>query len=75
MNPYGGIYSEQPKKRSAWPIVGVGVGLMSSSVPFCIASNKNAGKALATENGETIGVRPYFQLKGRSNGLAFSYHF
>ena len=60
---------------SAWTVVGIGAGLVAIGIPFAIASNKNADKALKLENGEEIAFQPYFKLETAGNGMAVSYNF
>jgi hypothetical protein len=48
----------------------VGVG-----IPFALAANKNAKKAISIENGEPTAFQPYFKLESAGNGLALSYNF
>ncbi len=60
---------------SAWTVVGIGAGLVAIGIPFAIASNKNAQKALTLENGGETAFQPYFKLETAGNGMALSYNF
>ncbi|MBW8362401.1 MAG: hypothetical protein K0M56_09485 [Kaistella sp.] len=69
----GIVYENQPSK--GWAVVGIGAGLVGIGIPFAIAANKNAEKAMALENGEATAFQPYFKLETTGNGLALSYNF
>ena len=63
------------KPKGSWTIIGIGAGLIGIGIPFAIAADKNAKKAIAIENGEPTAFQPYFKLESAGNGLALSYNF
>ncbi len=63
------------KAKGGWAIVGIGAGLIGIGIPFALAANKNAKRAIAIENGEPVAFQPYFKLDSAGNGLALSYNF
>ena len=62
-------------KSTAWTAVGIGAGIVGIGIPFAIAANKNAKKALEIENGGATAFQPYFKLETAGNGMALSYNF
>ena len=72
---YGSQYEVKADKSVAWLVTGIGAGLIGIGIPFAIAADKNAKKAIELENGESIAFQPYFKLESAGNGLAFSYNF
>ena len=62
-------------KGEGWGFVAAGAGLIGIGIPFALAADKNAKKALQTENGDTTAFNPYFKLQTTGNGLAVTYHF
>lgn len=52
-----------------------GVVLIGAAIPFAVAGDRKAKKAIALENGEGTAFQPYFKLESAGNGLAFSYNF
>ena len=70
----GVVYENQPSR--GWTVVGIGAGLVGIGIPFAIAANKNAQKALELENGgPATAFQPYFRLESAGNGMALSYNF
>lgn len=73
---YGyGTIEAKPDHSVAWLVTGIGAGLVAVGIPFAIAANKNAKKAIALENGESTAFQPYFKLESAGSGLALSYNF
>lgn len=68
-------YVIKKDNSGAWSLVGIGAGLIGIGIPFALAANKNAEKAIAIENGESVAFIPYFQIETAANGLALSYNF
>lgn len=62
-------------KSEGWGFVAAGAGLIGIGIPFVLAANKNAKKAVAIENGETVSFQPYFKIESAGNGIAMSYNF
>ena len=69
----GIVYENQPSK--GWTVVGIGAGLVGIGIPFAIAANKNAKRAMALENGEPTAFQPHFKLESAGTNLALSYNF
>lgn len=67
-------YTKEAKK-GGWGFLAAGVGLVGIGIPFALAAEKNAKKAMQLENGEPTAFQPYFKLETAENGLALSYHF
>ncbi|WHF50824.1 hypothetical protein QGN23_10315 [Chryseobacterium gotjawalense] len=74
-NMFGDPYKVKPDYSTAWTLIGTGVGLIGIGIPFALAADKNAKKAIQTENGESTVFQPYFKLESAGNGLALSYNF
>lgn len=72
---YGSQYEVKADKSVAWLVTGIGAGLIGIGIPFAIAANKNAKKALEIENGGATAFKPYFKLETAGNGMALSYNF
>lgn len=72
---YGSQYETKADKSVAWLVTGIGAGLIGIGIPFAVASNKNAQKALQLENGESTAFQPHFKLETAGNGMALSYNF
>lgn len=62
-------------KGEGWGFVAAGAGLIGVGIPFALAADKNARKAIALENGESTTFQPYFKVETAGNGLALSYNF
>lgn len=63
------------KAKGAWTIVGIGAGLVGIGIPFALAANKHAKRAMALENGEANAFQPHFKLESAGAGVALSYNF
>ncbi|MGA9213311.1 hypothetical protein [Kaistella sp.] len=70
----GTTYTKEAKK-GGWGFLLSGVGLIGIGIPFALAADENAKKAIQTENGESTVFQPYFKLESAGNGLALSYNF
>ncbi len=70
-----GMTYTKDAKNGGWGFLLGGVGLIGIGIPFAIAADKNAKKAIELENGESTAFQPYFKLESAGNGLAFSYNF
>ena len=70
----GTTYTKEAKK-GGWGFLLGGVGLIGIGIPFALAADKNAKKAIELENGATTAFQPYFKLESAGNGLALSYNF
>lgn len=70
----GMTYTKEAKK-GGWGFLAAGVGLIGIGIPFAIAADKNAKKAIEIENGEPTAFQPYFKLENSGTGLALSYNF
>lgn len=68
-------YTENTKNGAAWSLVGIGAGIVGIGIPFAISSNKNAKKALETENGTDTAYQPHFRIESAGNGIALNYIF
>ncbi|MCW4451571.1 hypothetical protein OK344_05050 [Kaistella sp. BT6-1-3] len=55
-------------------MTGIGVVLIGIGIPFAIAANKNAKKALEIENGGATAFKPYFRVETAGTGMALSYN-
>lgn len=76
INVNGGTQNVKVEKaKGAGTFIGIGVGLIGIGIPFAIAANKNAKKAIAIENGDSVTFQPYFKLETTENGMALSYNF
>lgn len=72
--PYGS-FEVKNDNSVAWLVTGIGAGLVGIGIPFSLAANKNADKALKIENGNSTAFQPYFKLESGATGLALSYNF
>lgn len=72
--PYGPMYY-QTDGPYGWGYLLGGVAFAGISIPFALAANKNAKKAIQLENGESMTFQPYFKLESVGNGMALSYNF
>lgn len=72
---YYGTITTKPNNSGAWTAIGIGAGLIGIGIPFAVAANKNAKKALEIENGGATAFQPYFKLETAGNGMALSYNF
>lgn len=73
---YGSFTFERKTDHSvAWLVTGIGAGLVAIGIPFTLAANKNAKKAVLVENGDEVALRPFFQLEASGNGMALNYNF
>lgn len=70
-----GVTYTKEAKKGGLGILLAGVGLIGVGIPFAIAADKNAKKAVELENGEITAFRPYFKVESAENGLALSYNF
>lgn len=62
-------------KGEGWGFVAAGAGLIGVGIPFVLAANKNAEKAISIENGGSAAFQPYLRLETSGGGLALSYNF
>lgn len=69
------VVQKKRDKSGYWGLVGIGVGLVGIGIPFALSAEKNAKKAIAFENGETLAFQPHFKLETAGNGFALSYNF
>ncbi len=58
----GMAYTKQAKK-GGWRFLATGLGLIGVGIPLALAADKNAKKALQTENGEAITSNRISKLK------------
>ena len=71
---YGNVIGKNQKPKFTWGLAGIGLGVVGIGIPFALAAERNAKKAIQLENGETV-FQPYFKLETAGNGLALSYNF
>ncbi|GGG44767.1 hypothetical protein [Epilithonimonas arachidiradicis] len=70
-----GVKQTWKAESKGWGLVAAGAGLIGIGIPFALAADKNAKKAVAIENGESTAFRPYFKIESAGNGVAMSYNF
>lgn len=70
----GTSYTKE-SKDGGWAFLAAGAGLIGAAIPFALAANKNATKALQIENGESTAFQPYLKIESAGNGVALSYNF
>ena len=74
-SPLGGEITFKRNFSDFWTAFGISAGVSLLSIPFYIAYNKNAEKAVSIENGESTVFQPYFKFETTGNGIALSYNF
>lgn len=70
-----GVKQTWKAESKGWGFVAAGAGLVGIGIPFALAADKIAKKAVAVENGETVAFQPYFKIESAGNGIAMSYNF
>lgn len=70
-----GVKQTFKSESKGWGFIAAGAGLIGIGIPFALAADKNAKKAISIENGETVAFQPYFKIESIGNGLAMSYNF
>ena len=71
----GKVVGKNEKPKFTWGLAGIGLGVVGIGIPFALAAEKNAKKAIATENGKSTAFQPYFKIETAGNGLALSCNF